>query len=69
VRFEFLVPNERDDESTVEVSLQIPKDVHAFSFDDPPGWRRTLDKASDGRVEVVRWRGRLRSDGLSHREW
>jgi uncharacterized protein YcnI len=65
VRFEFLVPNERDDVSTVAVSLQIPKDVDPFSFDDPPGWRRTLNKAGDGRIDVVRWRGRLRSDGFT----
>ena len=64
VKFEFLVPNERD-ESTVEVSLQIPKDVLPFSFNDPPGWRRTLENASDGSIEVVRWRGRLRSDGFT----
>jgi uncharacterized protein YcnI len=64
VKFVFLVPNERS-ESTVAVSLQIPKDVLPFSFDDPPGWRRTLDKASDGSIEVVRWRGRLRRDGFT----
>jgi uncharacterized protein YcnI len=64
VRFELLVPNERD-ASTVEVSLQMPKDVLPFSFNDPPGWRRTLETRSDGSIEVVRWRGRLRSDGFA----
>ena len=64
VRFDFLVPNERSD-STVEVSLQIPKDVLPFSFNDPPGWRRTMEKNSDGSIEVVRWRGRLRNDGFT----
>ncbi len=58
VKFELLVPNERD-QSTVEVSLQIPQGVLPFSFSDTPGWQRTLDKASDGSIEVVRWRGRL----------
>jgi uncharacterized protein YcnI len=64
VRFEFLVPNERS-ASTVRVSLKIPKDVLPFSFNDPPGWRRSLKKASDGSIDVVRWRGRLSSDGFT----
>jgi LPXTG-motif cell wall-anchored protein len=64
VRFEFLVPNERD-ESTVEVALQVPRGVLPFSYNDPPGWRRTLEQRSDESVEVVRWRGRLRSDGFT----
>ncbi len=64
VKFLFLVPNERE-ESTVEVALQVPKDVLPFSFDDPPGWRRTLEKRGDGSIEVVRWRGRLQSDGFA----
>lgn len=64
VKFLFLVPNERA-QSTVEVALQVPKDVLPFSFDDPAGWRRTLEKKSDGSIEVVRWRGRLRSDGFA----
>ena len=64
MKFEFLVPNERS-ESTVEVALQIPKGVLPFSFNDPAGWRRTLDRASDESIEVVRWRGRLRSDGFT----
>lgn len=64
VKFLFLVPNERS-ESTVEVSLQVPKSVLPFSYNDPPGWRRTLEKRSDDSVEVVRWRGRLRSDGFT----
>jgi uncharacterized protein YcnI len=64
VRFTLLVPNERDS-STVEVSLQIPPEVLPFSFNDPPGWRRTLDKKSDGSIEVVRWRGRLPREGFA----
>ena len=64
VKVQVLVPNERD-ESTVRVSLQIPKDVLPFSFNNPPGWQRKLDKAADGSIEVVRWSGRLRSDGFT----
>jgi uncharacterized protein YcnI len=64
VQFEVLVPNEGD-ESTVRVSLQIPKDVLPFSFNDPPGWQRKLEKNDDGSIAVVRWSGRLESDGFA----
>jgi uncharacterized protein YcnI len=63
VQFELLVPGEREARTT-EVSLQIPKGVLPFSFEDRPGWRRTLETAADGSVGVVRWRGRLASDGF-----
>jgi uncharacterized protein YcnI len=64
VLFELLVPNERS-QSTVAVSLQIPKDVLPFSFQDPPGWRRKNELAGDGSIKVVRWRGRLAKDGFA----
>jgi uncharacterized protein YcnI len=63
VKFELLVPGETD-AHTVEVALQIPKGVLPFSFEDQPGWRRTMEQAADGSVGVVRWRGRLATDGF-----
>ena len=42
VRFELLIPGETDAHTT-EVSLQIPKGVLPFSFEDQPGWKRTVE--------------------------
>ena len=63
VRFELLIPGETDAHTT-QVSLQIPKGVLPFSFEDQPGWKRTVENAADGSVGVVRWRGKLASDGF-----
>jgi uncharacterized protein YcnI len=63
VLFELRVPGERDAHTT-EVAVQIPKGVLPFSFEDQPGWKRTLESADDGSIAVVRWRGRLASDGF-----
>jgi uncharacterized protein YcnI len=64
VLFEVLVPGETD-AKTVEVTLQVPKDVLPFSFEDPPGWERTNEEAPDGSIEAIRWRGEQASDGLT----
>ena len=63
VQFELLVPGESDAHTT-EVALQIPKGLLPFSFEDQPGWKRTIEPADDGSAGVVRWRGRLASDGF-----
>lgn len=63
VRFEVLIPGETEAHTT-EVALQVPKGVLPFSFEDQPGWKRTLEQADDGSVGVVRWRGRLAADGF-----
>jgi len=63
VVFEVLVPGETDAHTT-EVSLQIPRDVLPFSFEEVPGWKRTVEQGDDGSVAVVRWRGRMASDGF-----
>jgi uncharacterized protein YcnI len=63
VMFELLVPGERD-ARTVEVAVQIPEGVLPFSYEDTPGWRRTVTFADDGSTDVVRWRGRLAKDGF-----
>jgi uncharacterized protein YcnI len=64
VLFELRVPGETEAHTT-EVSVQIPKGVLPFSFEDQPGWKRTLEHADDGSIAVVRWRGRLASDGFA----
>jgi hypothetical protein len=63
VLFSVLVPNERE-QSTVQVSLKVPKGVLPFAYEDPPGWRRKVTLAGDGSTDVVRWSGRLRADGF-----
>jgi uncharacterized protein YcnI len=64
VLFEVIVPGERDAQ-TIEVTLQIPKDVLPFSFQDPPGWTRTNEEAADGSLESIRWRGEQAPDGFT----
>jgi hypothetical protein len=61
--FSVLVPNERE-QSTVQVSLKVPKGVLPFAYEDPPGWRRKVTLADDGSTDVIRWSGRLRNDGF-----
>jgi len=63
VQFELLVPGESEAHTT-EVALQVPRGVLPFSFEDQPGWRRTVEHAKDGSIATVRWRGRLASDGF-----
>jgi uncharacterized protein YcnI len=64
VTFELLVPGETDAHTT-EVALQVPEGVLPFSYADVPGWRRTLERGPDGSVRVIRWRGRLATDGFA----
>ena len=64
VLFQVIVPGERD-AKTVEVSLQIPKDVLPFSWEDTPGWERTVKEAADGSIDTVTWRGELAEDGFA----
>lgn len=64
VLFEVIVPGERD-AKTVEVTLQVPKDVLPFSFEDPPGWERTVEEADDGSLAAIRWRGEQAEDGFT----
>jgi uncharacterized protein YcnI len=59
-----LVPNERQ-ESTTRIKLQVPEDVYPFSYEQAPGWKRTLKTAQDGTVRSIVWEGRLASDGLA----
>jgi len=63
VRFSVLVPNERS-AGTVEVSLKVPPGVLPFSYERTAGWTRTLARNPDGSIDVIRWRGRLDSDGF-----
>ena len=42
-RFDVRVPNERDGASTTRVVLQFPESVVSASFQDVPGWERTVE--------------------------
>ncbi len=64
VLFEVLVPNEREQRTTA-VTLKVPKDVLPFSFDDQPGWKRSVKLAADGSTDTITWRGRLAADGFA----
>ncbi len=64
VLFQLIVPNEKD-AHTVEVTLQVPKDVLPFSFEEPAGWKRTNQLASDQSIDTVTWKGKLEHDGFA----
>ncbi len=64
VTFTVVVPGEESEAHTTEVALQVPKGLLPFAYEDQPGWRRTLERADDGSVGVIRWRGRLATDGV-----
>jgi uncharacterized protein YcnI len=64
VLFQVIVPNEKD-AKTVEVTLQMPKDVLPFSFEEPEGWTRENKEGSDGSLESVTWKGELAEDGFA----
>jgi uncharacterized protein YcnI len=49
-----LVPNERE-EKTVEIELQVPEGVIPFSFNDVPGWERTLQLNPDQSIGSIVW--------------
>ncbi len=59
-----LVPNERN-VPTTKIELQVPKGVVPFSFQDAPGWRRTVTLAPDKSIATIVWRGRLPEQGLA----
>jgi len=42
-RFAVRVPNERPNASTVEVTMQFPENVISASFEDVPGWERSVE--------------------------
>lgn len=59
-----LIPSE-EQAGTREVELAVPKDVLPFSYEDQPGWTRTIKPNPDGSVRSIVWRGRTRGDGLA----
>ena len=64
VLFQVIVPNEKD-AHTVEVTLQVPKDVLPFSFEEPGGWTRENKEGADGSLETITWKGKLAEDGFA----
>jgi len=64
VLFQLIVPNEKD-AHTVEVTLQVPKDVLPFSFQEPAGWKRTNQLNPDQSIKTVTYTGKLEQDGFA----
>jgi uncharacterized protein YcnI len=64
VLFQVLVPNERS-HGTSKVELAVPASVIPFSYQDTPGWRRSLKLKKDGSARSIVWRGHLRPDGFA----
>jgi uncharacterized protein YcnI len=62
--FTVLVPGERDPAWTTRVELKLPAGLLPFSYGETPGWKRSLIKASNGRVDRIVWTGRLAPDGF-----
>lgn len=48
-----------------QVELQVPEGVLPFSYEDAPGWKRTVKTASDGTPESIVWRGSTAGDGMA----
>jgi uncharacterized protein YcnI len=65
VLFSLLVPGERDDAQTTQITLQMPKDVLPFSWQDMPGWKRTVKLKPNQSIDTVTWTGKLAKDGLA----
>ncbi len=63
-KFTVLVPGERDSD-TVKVELQMPAGLLPFSYEETPGWKRSLVKAANGSVERAVWTGRTPGDGFA----
>ena len=58
------MPNERE-QHTRRIELKMPAGVAPFSFQDLPGWKRTLKLKPDQSIDTIVWTGRLASDGLA----
>jgi uncharacterized protein YcnI len=64
VQFALIVPGERDDAQTTEVTLQVPKDVLPFAWQDTPGWTRKVKLKPNQSIDTVTWTGKLAKDGF-----
>ena len=49
-------------ETTTAVRIEIPSGVNQPRHRAIPGWRVATEKASDGRISAIVWRGRLPDD-------
>jgi uncharacterized protein YcnI len=63
VLFEVMVPNERENR-TVSLELAVPEGVLPFSYEETPGWRRTLKLNPNQSIRSIVWRGGMASDGF-----
>jgi uncharacterized protein YcnI len=64
VLFEVMVPNERENR-TVSLELAVPEGVLPFSYEETPGWRRTLTLNPNQSIRSIVWRGTMPSDGFT----
>jgi uncharacterized protein YcnI len=64
VLFEVMVPNERENR-TVSLELAVPKGVLPFSYEETPGWRRSLKLNPNQSIRSIVWRGTMPSDGFT----
>ncbi|HEU5318338.1 MAG TPA: YcnI family protein [Chloroflexota bacterium] len=54
--FTVRVPTEKD-EPTVRVRVEFPNGLTVSRFQPKPGWTRTMDRDSSGRITAVTWSG------------
>jgi uncharacterized protein YcnI len=64
VLFEVMVPNERENR-TVSLELAVPQGVLPFSYEETPGWRRSLRLNPNQSIRSIVWRGTMPSDGFT----
>ena len=64
VKFTILVPGEREAQTT-KVAIKMPSGLLPFSYEDTPGWTRSIVKASNGGVDQLVYTGRLAKDGFA----
>lgn len=55
--FTFTVPNESDDEDTVDVDVQLPQGFILEDAEQVSGWKTVVDAGADGVPVAVHWQG------------
>ena len=55
--FSVRVPNEKDDQGTVKVRIELPAGMTVSRFQPKPGWTREIEKNAQGQMTAVTWSG------------
>ena len=55
--FSVRVPNEKDDQGTVKVRVELPAGLTVSRFQPKPGWTRDIEKNGQGQMTAVTWSG------------